>query len=60
MKMMPLCQILSNIIVDHVRRDYREGNGSLLQYSCLENSIGIGACWATVHVVTKYWTQLRD
>ena len=28
-----------------------EGNGSPLQYSCLENSMDRGAWWATVHVV---------
>ena len=25
-----------------------EGNGNPLQYSCLENSVDRGACWATV------------
>ena len=30
-----------------------EGNGNLLQYSCLENSIHRGAWWATVHGVTE-------
>ena len=30
-----------------------EGNGNLLQYSCLENSVDGGAWWATVHGVTK-------
>ena len=30
-----------------------EGNGNPLQYSCLENSMGGGAWWATVHGVTK-------
>ena len=29
-----------------------EGNGSPLQYSCLENPIGRGVWWATVHGVT--------
>ena len=33
-----------------------EGNGNLLQYSCLENSMDGGAWWATVHGVTKSWT----
>ena len=28
-------------------------NGNLLQYSCLENSTGRGAWWATVHGITK-------
>ena len=31
-----------------------------LQYSCLENSMDRGAWWATVHVITKNWTQLSD
>ena len=35
------------------------GNGNLLQYSCLENSMDSGAWWATVHGVGKPWTQLR-
>ena len=33
-------------------------NGSPLQYSCLENSMGRGAWWATVHGVPKSWTWL--
>ena len=34
-----------------------EGHGYPLQYSCLENSIDRGACWATVHGVTKSQPQ---
>ena len=30
-----------------------EGNGNPLQYSCLENPMGRGAWWATVHGVAK-------
>ena len=37
-----------------------EGNGNPLQYSCLENPMGGGARWATVHWVTKSWTRLSD
>ena len=33
-----------------------EGNGSPLQYTCLENSMDRGAWWATVREVTKSWT----
>ena len=33
-------------------------NGNLLQYSCLENPMGRGAWWATVHGVAKSWTRL--
>ena len=36
------------------------GNGNPLQYSCLENSIHREAWWATVHGVTKSWTQLSN
>ena len=35
-----------------------EGNGYPLQYSGLENSVDRGAWWATVHEVSKSWTQL--
>ena len=37
-----------------------EGNGTPLQYSCLENPVGRGAWWATVHRVAKSWTQLSN
>ena len=37
-----------------------EGNGNLLQCSYPENSMDGGARWATVHEVTKSWTQLND
>ena len=37
-----------------------EGNGNPLQYSCLENPMDRGAWRATVHGVTKSWTQLSD
>ena len=36
----------------------REGNGTLIQYSCLENSMDGGAWWAAVHGslrVGHYW-----
>ena len=32
------------------------GNGNLLQYSCLENSMDRGAWWATVHGAAKSQT----
>ena len=32
---------------------YGEGNGTPLQYSCLENPMGGGAWWAAVHGVAK-------
>ena len=36
------------------------GDGSPLQYYCQENSVVGGAWWATVHGVTKSWTQPSD
>ena len=33
-----------------------ERNGSLLQYSCMENSMDRGTCWAVVHRVAKSQT----
>ena len=37
-----------------------EGNGTLLQYSCLEKPMDGGAWWAAVHEVAKSWTRLSD
>ena len=37
-----------------------EGNGTPLQYSCLENSMGGGAWWAAICGVAKSWTRLSD
>ena len=34
-------------------RSSGEGNGNLLQYSSLRNSMNRGAWWVTVHGVTK-------
>ena len=37
-----------------------EGNGTPLQYSCLENPMDGGAWWAAVHGVAESWTRLSD
>ena len=37
-----------------------EGNGTPLQYSCLENPTDGGAWWATVHGVAHSRTRLSD
>ena len=37
-----------------------EGNGTPLQYSCLESPMDRGAWWAAVHWVAKSWTRLSD
>ena len=38
----------------------REGNGTPLQYSCLENTMDGGAWWAAVHGVDEGRTRLSD
>ena len=50
----PLCYFPQVII--HAR----EGNDNPLQYFCPENSMVRGAWLATVHGVSKSWTQLSD
>ena len=37
-----------------------EGNGTPLQYSCLENPMGRGAWWAAIRGVAKSRTRLSD
>ena len=37
-----------------------EGNGTPLQYSCLENPMDGGAWWAAVHGVAKSWTRVSE
>ena len=37
-----------------------EGNGTLLQYPCLENCMDRGAQWATVRGVTESQTRLSN
>ena len=48
-------QVLTNL--DSV---FGEGNGTPLQYSCLENPMDGGAWWATVHEIAKSQTRLSD
>ena len=43
-----------------LRRPPGGGHGNPLQHSCLENPTDRKAWWATVHGVTKSWTQLEQ
>ena len=47
----------NSFILDY---DSGEGNGTPLQYSCLENPMDGGTWWAAVHGVTNSWTRLSD
>ena len=44
----------------HLYTHFGEGNGTPLQYSCLENPMDGGAWWAAVHGVAKSQTRLSD
>ena len=47
-------------LIPELGRSPRGGHGNPLQYSCLENPMDRGAWRATVHRVTKSWTQLKQ
>ena len=51
-----ICSMENLGLIPGLGRYPGEGNGHLLQYSCLENSIDRGVWWATVHGVTKNQT----
>ena len=45
-------------LIPELGRSPGEGNGKLLQYSCLEISMDREVWWATVHAVTESQTRL--
>ena len=47
-------------LIPELGRSPGEGNGNLLQYSCLENSMHRGAWRATVHGVAKSQPRLSN
>ena len=47
------CNVGDPGLIPGLGRSPGEGNGNPLQYSCLENSMDVGAWWATVHGVAK-------
>ena len=49
-----------NLVIAFISLFYGEGSGTPLQYSCLENPMDRGACWAAVHGVAKSRTWLSD
>ena len=50
----------SFFIMTNLDSIFGEGDGTPLQYSCLENPMDGGAWWAAVHGVSKSWTRLSD
>ena len=55
-----VCKEMSLLLNMLPRFVLREGNGTPLQYSCLENPMDGGAWWAAVHGVAKSQTRLSD
>ena len=51
---------LGHQFLSPVCRGCGEGDGTPLQYFCLENPMDGGAWWAAVHGVTKSRTRLSD
>ena len=49
-----------NGVITHLEPDMGEGNGTPLQYSCLENPMDRGAWWAAVYGVAQSWTRLKQ
>ena len=47
-------------LISGLGRAHGEGNGNLLQYSCLKHHMDRGAWWAAVHRVAESWAQLSD
>ena len=56
----PTCHVGATGSIPRLGRFPGKGHGNPLQYPCLEKPIDRGAWWATVHGVTKSWTQLSD
>ena len=56
----PFCCFSQNdLVFMYHYPQFGEGNGTPLQYSCLENPMGGGAWWAAVHGVAKSRASLK-
>ena len=60
MRTFPSWLTTSNSELDFLNTFVREGNGTPLQYSFLENPMDGGAWWAAVHGVAEGRTRLSD
>ena len=47
-------------MISGLERSPGGGNDNSLQYSCSDNPVDRGACWATVHGVTKSRKELES
>ena len=55
-----LFSFFNDLVLHAFSKRLGEGNGTPLQYSCLENPMDGGAWQAPVHGVAKSWAQLSD
>jgi len=55
-----ICIITADSLCCIVETNTGEGNGTPLQYSCLENPMDRGAWWVVVHGVARSRTRLSD
>ena len=51
--------LLLNMLFEYTYLLHGEGNGTPLQYSCLENPMDSRAWWAAISGVTQSWTRLK-
>ena len=58
--MIEIIQLLQWLYYLLCKKRNGEGNGTPLQYSCLENPMDGGAWWAAVHGVAESQTRLSD
>ena len=54
------CNVGDPGLIPGSERSPGEIHSNPLQYSCLENSVGSGAWWGTVHGASKSWTWLSN
>ena len=52
--------VLSRELLVKAKKEFGDGNGTPLQYSCLENPMDGGAWWAAVHGVAKSRARLSN
>ena len=54
------CSAGDPALIPGLGRSPGEGNGNLLQYSCLDNFKDRWDFWSIVHGIAETWTQLSD
>ena len=58
--LLKILRFVTDVNLEDVAVEIGEGNGTPLQYSCLESPMDRGAWWAAVHGVANTGTRLSD